>query len=154
MNILGIVKETLVDGEGLRYAIYCAGCIHACKGCHGENTWDANQGIPYQELLPDILNDLSYSVVDGITLSGGDPFYDTVGLLDLLKTLRNHFPKLSIWVYTGYTIEELLFNLDARDCLQWIDVVVDGKFIEHLADEKLCYRGSSNQHIIKVADYL
>lgn len=154
MNILGIIKETLVDGKGLRYAIYLSGCRHNCPGCHATFSHNPEKGIPFELLLTEIADDLNRSVVDGITLSGGDPFFNPEDLYFLLRFLKVNFPHLPIWVYTGYTMEQLLSTMELNRCLPYIDTIVDGRFIESLADDKLPYRGSSNQRILKVADFL
>lgn len=151
MNIIGTIKETFADGPGIRYSIYCAGCKHACKGCHNPQSWDFNQGTPIEKALPIIIEEIKKNpMLTGITISGGDPFYSTNGLLLLLKTFKTLFPDKDIWVYTGFTLEQLgkIKEPIVQECLALIDTLVDGKFIEALKDTT-DFKGSTNQRIIK-----
>lgn len=151
MNIIGTIKETFADGPGIRYAIYCAGCRHACKGCHNPQSWDFNQGASLDKALPIIIKEIKANpMLTGITISGGDPFYSREGLLLLLKTLKKEFPDKDVWVYTGFTLEQLdaLHEQQTYDCLELIDVLVDGKYIEALRDTTN-FKGSTNQRIIE-----
>jgi len=155
MKVLATIPETILDGEGIRYSIYLSGCNHHCEGCHNPDSWDPNNGY---ELTKDKLNNIideinNNSIIDGITLSGGDPFYNIIELGKLLRELKTKTKK-NIWVYTGYTIEELVKNPIALVCLDFIDVLVDGPFIEMYKDPRLEFRGSSNQRIINVKQYL
>lgn len=149
MNLLNIYRETITDGVGLRYAIYLAGCPHACPGCHNPESWDASAGIPLTEaMMQDIVDEINNNpLLDGITISGGDPFYQPEDLLVLLRYLKSK-TKLNIWCYTGYTIEYLLRKPRYKAPLQYIDVLVDGPFVQSLFDPKLPFRGSSNQRLI------
>ena len=106
MRLLNIYRETITDGAGLRYSIYLSGCSHACPGCHNPESWDANGGIFMTEaILADIISDIkSNPLLDGITISGGDPFFNPEELLVLLRRLKEE-TGLNIWCYTGYTIE-------------------------------------------------
>lgn len=149
MNLLNIYRETITDGIGLRYSIYLAGCRHACVGCHNPESWDENAGIKLDEAtLCRIIHEIkSNPLLDGITISGGDPFYSPEELLVLVRHLKTE-TGLNIWCYTGYTIEYLLRHANYRAVLEYIDVLVDGPFVQSLFDPKLPFRGSSNQRII------
>lgn len=151
VRILKIYPETISDGIGLRYAIYFSGCHHECVGCHNMLSWDANKG---EQVTYDRLNEIvdavsSNKLLDGITLSGGDPFFYADDLLRIVQFLKKH-TKHTIWCYTGYTYEELLENTCCKECLRFIDVLVDGKFEYTRFDPKLRFRGSSNQRILKL----
>lgn len=149
MNILYIYKETISDGPGLRYAIYTAGCRHACVGCHNMQSWDPRGGKPLTSAwLREMIQEIKANpLLDGITLSGGDPFYNPEELTELLRTLKTE-AGLNIWCYTGYTIEEIAEDASLQAPLEYIDVLVEGRFVEALKDPHLDWRGSSNQRII------
>lgn len=147
ISILGIVEDTVVDGPGFRTAIYAAGCPHQCPGCHNPNSWDKENGrwMDTGEILQKILSDEFADV----TFSGGDPMFQPEGFTELAVSIKRHSQK-NIWCYTGYTFEQLLRNPRQRQLLEYIDVLVDGRFIEELKDENLYFRGSRNQRLIDV----
>lgn len=154
LRILGTYKETVVDGEGLRYSIYFAGCTHACKGCHNKESWCPNNGtLITEEYLDKIINEInSNPILDGITLSGGDPLYNPEEMLEVVKYLKEK-TGMNIWLYTGYTIEELRKDNKRMAVLEYVDIIVDGKFVQELYDPLLKFRGSSNQRIIRKKDF-
>lgn len=149
LNIINVYPETIADGYGLRYAIYLAGCRHACPGCHNPESWSPSAGEPLtEEILSRIIDEINAdSLLDGITLTGGDPFYNPEALLELLVRLKRE-TRQYIWCYTGFTYEALMKNETTRDCLRFIDTLVDGPFVKHLYDPSLHFRGSSNQRIL------
>ena len=151
MRLLNVYRESIRDGPGLRYSIYLAGCRHACPGCHNPESWSGDGGIPLTEVvLSEIIEEIRTNpLLDGITVSGGDPFYDPKALASLLKRLRSETKK-SIWCYTGFTIEYLLRSEEHRPALDYIDVLVDGPFVQALFDPRLYFRGSSNQRLIQI----
>ncbi len=153
LRILKIYPETISDGYGVRFAIYFAGCAHRCVGCHNPQSRDPQGGEPLtEELFESICEQISEnSLLDGITLSGGDPLYNAESMLDFLRALRER-SSLPIWCYTGYTLEECLDDPAKRECLKHIDTLVDGRYEEQLNDPLLRFRGSSNQRIIDIAD--
>lgn len=147
LSILAILEDTTVDGPGFRTAIYAAGCPHRCPGCHNPESWDIDRGrwMHTDEILKKVLAD---DFAD-VTFSGGDPMFQPEGFTELAHAIKQKSEK-NIWCYTGHTFENLLRNpLQAR-LLEYIDVLVDGRFSERLRDEALYFRGSSNQRLIDV----
>ena len=154
LRLLMTYKETIVDGVGLRYSLYFAGCSHACPGCHNEYSWNPKHGnILTYEKLEEIAKEINENtLLDGITISGGDPLFNPVEMLKVLKFLKEKTKK-NIWLYTGYTLEQVREDELRRKCLEYVDVLVDGRFVKELYDPKLKFRGSSNQRIIKKEDF-
>lgn len=155
MKIIKIFKETISDGFGFRYSIYFSGCTHYCEGCHNHETWKGDIGRPLdKEYMDEIVEEINSNyMLDGITLSGGDPFFNPAELLEFLKEIKARTNK-NIWSYTGYTFENLLNNPTMKNCLNYIDVLVDGKFQKTDSDPELYFRGSTNQRIIDIKESL
>ena len=147
ISILEIVEDTTVDGPGFRTTVYCAGCPNRCPGCHNPQSWDIANG--HEVAVEDILKVILADPFADVTFSGGDPMFQPVGFAALAKAVKEQSGK-NIWCYTGYLFEELLENIQQRELLKYIDVLVDGRFVEVLKDESLRFRGSSNQRIIDV----
>lgn len=149
MKYHNITKDDMLNGEGLRVVLWVSGCSHGCKGCQNPITWNPDDGLVFDEAAKEeIFEELSKSYISGLTLSGGDPLFcgNRAAIGELLKEVKTKFPDKTIWLYTGYEwdeISDLLF-------LPYVDVLIDGKFIESLKDNKLHWRGSSNQRIIDV----
>lgn len=154
LRLLRTFKETIVDGVGLRYSIYFSGCSHACPGCHNEYSWNPNNGTELTyEILNEIANEINQNeLLDGITISGGDSLFNPKDMLKVLKFLKEKTKK-NIWMYTGYTLEEIKKDDLRKKCLKYVDVLVDGRFIKELYDPNIKFRGSSNQRIIKREDF-
>ena len=140
--------DTVVDGPGLRASIYLAGCYHKCPGCHNPQSWDMNGGKEME--VDEIVEILKQSGHTKFTITGGDPFYQPTGLLELVIRIRKEIPGSNIWCYTGFLFEDLLDREEMVLILKNIDVLVDGPFIQELKDETLMYRGSSNQRILEI----
>ena len=147
LRILNIVEDTMVDGPGFRTSIYCAGCRHACPGCHNPQSWAFDQGreMTVEQLMRVIEAD---PYTRGVTFSGGDPMYQAAAFAELARQIHRHTLK-DVWCYTGFTFESLIHD-DQRELLAELDVLVDGPFVEALRDEALLFRGSSNQRLIDV----
>lgn len=143
--------DSIVDGPGIRAVIWTQGCSHNCKGCHNPETHDFKGGFlkDINELNKEI-DDLS--LIDGITFSGGDPFFQIKECLEIAKHAKKK--KLNIWAYSGFTFEQLLkmslINKDLKEFLNLIDVLVDGKFVLEKRSLELNFRGSTNQRIINM----
>lgn len=157
MRYHNITKADMLNGEGLRVVLWVSGCSHHCHACQNAVTWNPNDGLVFDDTAKkEIFDELQYDWCSGITLSGGDPLFlgNREEIAKLVLEIRNRFKDKTIWLYTGYTFEELLVqkendnNLDI--ILNNIDVLLDGKFILKLVDIKLHYVGSSNQNIIDV----
>ena len=146
MRIIDIIDGTTVDGPGFRTSIYFAGCAHACPGCHNPQTWSFDAGT--EMTLAQVLERVDANDQD-VTLSGGDPMYRIPEILPLCRALRQR--GRTIWVYTGFTFDQLLTLDGADQLLPLIEVVVDGPFVQTLRDTSLLFRGSSNQRLIDVA---
>ncbi len=139
----------MLNGDGLRVVLWVSGCSHRCKGCHNRITWDPDDGLLFdREAKQEIFHELDKPYISGLTLSGGDPLFpgNRSCIASLVKEVKEKYPHKTIWLYTGYTWEEI----SGLSLLQYVDILVDGKYIESLKDTKLHWRGSSNQRIIDV----
>lgn len=162
MNYLKIEHEDVCNGSGLRCTIWFTSCSHMCKGCFNKETWNPDSGIPFDESAKqEIFNELSKDYISGITLSGGDPLHENnlSDVLSLVEEIRNLFQNKTIWLYTGYTWEDLIdFPLDKewedkilrKSIVELCDVLVDGEYIDEQRDVTLKWKGSSNQRVIDV----
>lgn len=155
------------NGDGLRVVLWLSGCNHHCKGCQNKQTWDIDSGIQFNESAKiELFEKLSEDYISGITFSGGDPLHENNinEVLNLITEIRNRFPSKNIWLYTGYTWNQIFcpivtddFNLirdeiinSRRKIVEMCDVLVDGKYIELLRDLSAHWVGSKNQKVINV----
>ncbi len=148
-----ILHDDMRNGPGLRVVLFLSGCSHHCVGCHNPQTWDPKSGIEFdQSAWDEIMEQLSKSYIKGITFSGGDPLNPLNQPLvrNLCEYIRKVYPDKNIWVYTGYTFEEL----KSISWLGLIDVIVDGEFVKELADVTYHWAGSTNQRVIDVQQSL
>ncbi|MEI8658584.1 MULTISPECIES: anaerobic ribonucleoside-triphosphate reductase-activating protein [Vibrio] len=140
----------VVNGPGTRCTLFVSGCEHNCKGCYNQSTWSLRSGHPYtQDLENRIIADLNDTRIPkrGLSLSGGDPLHpqNVSAILHLVKRVKRECTDKDIWLWTGYLLSEL--SEAQKQVLEYIDVLIDGKFIKELADPSLDWRGSSNQVI-------
>lgn len=150
----GIQSFDLTNGAGVRTSIWFAGCSHKCDGCFSPSSWNWYNGIDVSlnEVKNIISNDIERYAIDGISILGGDPLYlkNIVGLKQLILWFKLTYPQKTIWLWTGYTLEEIKENDKLRFILDHIDVLIDGRFEKDKKNLNLCFRGSSNQRIIKL----
>lgn len=173
MNYLKIEHEDVCNGTGLRVVLWLSGCSHHCYNCQNPQTWNPDSGIPFDESAKqEIFNELSKDYISGITFSGGDPLHENnlSEVLSLVKEIREKFPDKTIWLYTGYSIEDIVnfntkpysvvqqyFDIDnfiRNGILIYVDVLVDGEYIDEQRDLSLKFRGSKNQKVIDVKETL
>ncbi|MDD3392766.1 MAG: anaerobic ribonucleoside-triphosphate reductase activating protein [Bacilli bacterium] len=146
-----LLPDSIVDGEGIRTVLWTQGCSHNCLGCHNPDTHSFEKGTFVD--VEDVKKDISkLKCQDGITLSGGDPFFQTDAILEIAKYCKSI--NLNLWCYTGFTYEQIMAmsscNPNALELLKYIDVLVDGKFVLAEKSLNLKFRGSKNQRIIDV----
>jgi anaerobic ribonucleoside-triphosphate reductase activating protein len=145
IRVAGLTDDSIVDGKGFRFVIFTQGCLHHCKGCHNPETWDMNGGneMDIEEIKIKIKQN---GLLDGITFSGGDPFYQAAPCAKLAKWAKEN--GLNIWAYTGFVYEDLLKMPEVKEFLDLVDVLVDGPFILEEKSLLLNFRGSKNQRVI------
>lgn len=147
LRIIKILEDTTVDGPGFRTAIYCSGCYHKCAGCHNPQSWDIDAGREMS--IAEIMEKIKADPFANVTFTGGDPIYQAEGFALLAETIKKETAK-DIWCYTGFLYEQLLNGKYTEKLLQYIDVLVDGPYIEEQKDPDLLFRGSTNQRLIDV----
>lgn len=159
MNYAEIKYNDIANGPGVRTSLFVSGCTHRCKGCFNEVAWDFNYGTPFtQETIDAIINSMKPAYIAGITLLGGEPFEpaNQRGLLPLLKQVKQTYPDKNIWCFTGYLFDKDIMDKmyktypETKEMLSYIDICVDGRFVEELKDMMLKFKGSSNQRTIDV----
>lgn len=151
INWLQKYHADFLNGEGLREVIFLAGCNHGCKGCFNKESWNFKQGNPWTEKdFQELKEELKKDYISGVTFTGGDPMYSlTINLLEQLSELKKQGINFDIWVYTGFTFDEILER--NKEFLNYIDVLCDGPFIKELhQNNKKKWVGSSNQRVIDV----
>ncbi len=153
MRYHNITKDDMLNGDGLRVDMWVAGRTHGCKGCQNPITWDPCGGLPFTEReKKEIFQELDKSYISGITFSGGDPLYpaNVQDVTALAREIRRQYPSKTIWLYTG----SLWKDVKDLEIVRYLDVLVDGKFVESLKDVNLAWRGSGNQKVIDVPSTL
>lgn len=149
MRYHNITKDDMLNGDGLRVVLWVAGCSHCCKECHNPVTWDPAGGLPFdEEAKQEIFEQLDKSYISGITFSGGDPLHaaNRLDVRNLMAEIKQKYPDKTIWLYTG----DIWENIMHYAIMQYVDVVVDGEFQIEKKDNKLLWKGSSNQRVIDV----
>ena len=153
MNYHNIKTDDMLNGDGLRVTCWVSGCNMGCFNCYNPQTWDFDSGIPFtEETMQEILYDLSKPYIKGLTLSGGHPLdpHNALEVLEIVKRVKMVFPNKDIWIYSGYVWENIMKDETLKEILKYIDVLVDGAYVDELRDISLAFRGSSNQRIIDV----
>ena len=149
MNYHNITKDDMLNGDGLRAVLWVSGCTHCCDGCQNPETWELSSGIEFDKAAHDELFEaLAPDYISGITFSGGDPLhpFNREEVLKIAKEIKEKMPEKTVWLYTGFLLEEIKDVIDLTN----IDVLVDGEFKQELNDNNLKWVGSSNQRIIDV----
>ena len=153
MNYAGIKKTDVANGPGVRVSLFVSGCRHHCKGCFNSETWDFAYGKPFDDdVLNEIMAALEPEYIEGFTVLGGEPFEpeNREMVLEVIKTVREKHPDMSIWCYSGFLFDVLKDTDVSKDILKLIDVLVDGRFVEEKKNLRLKFRGSENQRLIDV----
>lgn len=147
----GIDKFDFNNGNGVGATLFMQGCSHHCKDCHNKSTWNKDGGIEFtQQSFDELFSTLSYDVVSRLTLSGGDPFDNVEFSKFISQEFKKKFPYKKLWIYTGYTFEDISTKKEIEEIIKICDVIVDGEFISSLKNLRLQFRGSENQRIIDV----
>ena len=152
MNYGTVKTVDVANGSGVRVSLFVSGCRNRCPGCFQPETWDFGFGKPFTKETEDrIIEALRPPWIQGLSILGGDPMEpeNQKALLPLLKRVRAELPKKDIWLYTGYLLE----SVSTSPMLEYLDVIVDGPFIEDEKDISLAFRGSRNQRIINLKEY-
>lgn len=163
MNYHTIKYDDMLNGDGLRVVLFVSGCNHHCKNCQNPQTWDPNSGKPFTEKeLNDILEYLKNDYAAGLTITGGDPLHplNAREVYNICKAVKEAYPNKTIWLYTGYTYEQIvkkpfdyitdMTNIDSVLVDKYVDVLVDGKYVESLADTQYHWAGSTNQRVLRL----
>lgn len=149
MNYLSMTKAEVANGGGVRVALWVTGCEHHCKNCHNPESWNCNTGKLFTEDdLHRLLNELSLPYYDGLTLTGGDPLHPSnIKCIEyIVEKVKTVFPNKTIWCYTGCKFEDI----KTLNLMKYVDVLIDGLYIDELRDITLAFKGSSNQRVIDV----
>lgn len=159
MNYIKITPCDVANGPGVRTVLWTAGCAHHCQGCHNPETWNPSAGKPWTDADEKAFFDaLSKPFIKGVTFSGGDPMHENNirTVLNLIQKIRNNYPTKTIWLYTGYVIDDILAGTDndmktRADIIRLCDVIVDGRYVAARRNITLPYCGSENQRVIDIA---
>ena len=159
MNYATFRTHDVANGPGVRVSLFVSGCTHRCPGCFNEVAWDFGYGQPFtQQTIDKILDMLKPNYIKGLTLLGGEPFepQNQPAIVELLRQIKQKYPGKSIWAFSGYLFDKDILpgNLGdpavTREYLSYLDVLVDGPFVQAKKDLTLRFRGSSNQRLIDV----
>ena len=156
MNYAEIKNCDIANGPGVRVSLFVSGCTHHCPGCFNEVAWDFQYGDPFtEEVMDRIVEMLRPNYIRGLTLLGGEPFEpeNQAGVVALLRKIKKELPQKTIWAFSGYLFDRDILSGrlgDTREYLSYLDVLVDGPFVEAKKNLSLRFRGSENQRIIDV----
>lgn len=169
MNYHNLTYPDMLNGDGLRVVLWLSACSHHCYNCQNAQTWEPNSGVLFDvDVKRELFNELEKDYISGLTLTGGDPLHENnlEEVLILIEEIRVSFPKKTIWLYTGYTWEELFNTSYSKDyicttttdrdviyrqqIIRNVDVLVDGRYIDSQRDITLKWRGSKNQRVIDI----
>ena len=156
MNYATIKNCDIANGPGVRVSLFVSGCTHRCPGCFNEVAWDFDYGQPFtEEVMDSIVDMLRPSYIRGLTLLGGEPFepQNQRAVVELLRRVKQELPGKSIWAFSGYLFDKDILSGRLGDCseyLSYLDVLVDGPFVEAKKNLSLRFRGSENQRLIDV----
>lgn len=155
MNYSGIKYSDMINGKGIRVSLFVSGCTHKCKGCFNKDTWDPDYGNPFTEKEENEIFDYfkKYgSIAKGLSLLGGDPTYykNTETLINFLKKFRANFPDKDVWIWSGFTWEQIMSDKKRSELISLCDVLIDGKFMLEEKNLNLKWKGSNNQRVIDV----
>ncbi|MBP3610177.1 MAG: anaerobic ribonucleoside-triphosphate reductase activating protein [Lachnospiraceae bacterium] len=163
MNYADIKQYDVANGPGIRVSVFVSGCTHYCKGCFNREAWDFQYGRPFTEVtVQKILDYLQPSYVKGLTILGGEPMepQNQPAVLELLRRVKETYPEKSVWMFSGYDFEKDILGRmweevpETKEILSFLDVLVDGEFVEELKNLSLRFKGSSNQRTILVQESL
>lgn len=149
MNYAALKKTDIANGPGVRVSLFVSGCRHHCKGCFNSEAWDFAYGNLFnKEVMAEIIEALDKEYIEGFSLLGGEPFEpeNRETVQNILRSVKEKFPYKTVWCYSGFLCDDLL--ADARGILEYIDVLVDGRFVEAKKNLRLKFRGSENQRLI------
>lgn len=147
IQMMNIMNSSSVDGTGFRDVLFVSGCPHHCDGCHNPQTWDYHAGV--KATLGEVYDKLTESSITNITISGGEPFEQVEPLYELVCAIKENTGK-TVWIYSGYTYENILYDKNKLRLLEVCDVLVDGRFEKDNTELNLRFRGSLNQRIIDI----
>ena len=156
MHYATIKNCDIANGPGIRVSLFVSGCTHRCPGCFNEVAWDFAYGEPFtQQTIDTILRMLAPSYIRGLTLLGGEPFepQNQPAVVELLRQVRGELPEKTVWAYSGYLFDKDILSGrlgDTSEYLSYLDVLVDGPFVEQKKNLSLRFRGSENQRLIDV----
>ena len=168
MNYHNITYPDQNNGDGLRVVLWLSGCSHHCYNCQNPVTWDENDGLIFDESAKEeLFRELNKDYISGLTLSGGDPLHEANldGVLDIVNKFRLLFPNKSIWIYSGYTFDDVMFPLMINkipteeeekriQIIKQCTVMVDGRYIDSQRNPQAKWRGSDNQRVISIPESL
>lgn len=150
MNYIGLNKYDTANGEGIRVSLFVSGCTLYCKGCFNKESWNFKAGLPFTETVKqDTIKELKNPWISGFSLLGGDPLEPKLHseVLELVKSIKSEIPNKDIWLWTGRLYE----NEKDNEILNYVDVLIDGPYIQELSNKNLKYRGSENQRVLNIS---